>query len=133
MNLKLKVLKFGLVLLLATTSFFNAFAQAPNEYAPKSSGPREQLAITIFAGLGGAVLGLSTLSFYDRPQDHLVNIAIGFAVGVIGGTIYSTYQMAIRPYNVSDAHGFGHEELTAKLRGTLPANVLNAKLVTFNF
>jgi hypothetical protein len=133
MILKLKILKVVLALLFTATSFLSAFAQAPNEYAPKSSGPREQLAITIFAGLGGAVLGLSTLSFYDRPQDHLVNIAIGFAVGVIGGTIYSTYQMATKPYNVSDIHGFGHDELTTKLRGNAPANYLNANLVTLNF
>ncbi len=55
-----------------------------------SSGPRRQLATIVFAGLGGAILGLSTLSFYGRPQDQLVNIAIGFAVGVIAGTAYVT-------------------------------------------
>src|SRR5580704_14870733 len=33
-------------------------------------GPRKQLATIIFAGLGGAILGLSTLSFYGRPQDY---------------------------------------------------------------
>lgn len=49
------------------------------------------------SGLGGAVLGLSTLSFYGRPQDHLGNIAIGFAVGVVFGTIYVTYNTATRP------------------------------------
>lgn len=58
----------------------------------KKSGPRRQLATIVFAGLGGAVLGLSTLSFYGRPQDYLVNIAIGFAVGVIAGTAYVTFQ-----------------------------------------
>ena len=41
------------------------------------------LATILFAGLGGSILGLSTLSFYGRPQDKLQNIAIGFAVGVI--------------------------------------------------
>lgn len=49
------------------------------------------------AGLGGAVLGLSTLSFHGRPQDHLGSIAIGFAVGVVFGTIYVTYNTATKP------------------------------------
>ena len=62
-----------------------------------SGGPRKQLATIIFAGLGGAILGLSTLSFYGRPQDHLSNIAIGFGVGIIGGTILMTYQAASNP------------------------------------
>jgi len=44
------------------------------------------------AGLAGAMLGMSTLSFYGRPQDNLANIAIGFAFGVIIGTTYTTYQ-----------------------------------------
>ncbi len=62
-----------------------------------AGGPRKQLATIIFAGLGGAILGLSTLSFYGRPQDHLSNIAIGFGVGIIGGTILMTYQAASNP------------------------------------
>ena len=60
-------------------------------------GPRKQVATIIFAGLAGAVLGLSTLSFYGRPQEKLTNIAIGAAVGVISGTIYTTYKAATQP------------------------------------
>lgn len=84
-------------------SFFIAsasFAQnsSPQEEKTKTvSGPRKQLATIIFAGLGGAVLGLSTLSFYGRPQDNLSNIAIGFAVGVITGTVIVTYRAATNP------------------------------------
>ncbi len=62
-----------------------------------AGGPRKQLATIIYAGLGGAVLGLSTLSFYGRPQDKLANIAIGFAVGVIVGTSVVTYNAATNP------------------------------------
>ena len=61
------------------------------------TGPRKQLATIIFSGLAGAVLGLSTLSFYGRPQDNLKNIALGFAVGVMGGTAYVTYKATMRP------------------------------------
>ena len=66
------------------------------------SGTRKQIAIIIFSGLAGGVLGLSTLSFYGRPQDHLSNIALGFAVGIITGTIYTTYNAATRPYETFD-------------------------------
>ncbi len=61
------------------------------------SGPRKQLSKIFLSGLGGAVLGLSTLSFYGRPQDHMSNIAIGFAIGVVFGTVYVTYDTAKRP------------------------------------
>ncbi|MAE72636.1 MAG: hypothetical protein CL675_00975 [Bdellovibrionaceae bacterium] len=59
---------------------------------------KQQLSTIIFAGLGGGVLGLSTLSFYGRPQDRLENIGVGFAIGIIIGVSYTTYQAATRSY-----------------------------------
>ncbi len=73
------------------------FAQGAIADKPPAGGPRRQLGTIIYAGLGGAVLGLSTLSFYGRPQDKLANIAIGFAVGVIAGTAAVTYSAATNP------------------------------------
>ncbi|MBN1114815.1 MAG: hypothetical protein JXA66_05705, partial [Oligoflexia bacterium] len=52
--------------------------------------PKEQMQIILFSGLGGAVLGLSTLSFYSEPQDHLRNIAIGGAVALVGSVVFTT-------------------------------------------
>ena len=92
-----------LVLFLFSTASFNAQGQpsaASGETAATSTagkGPRRHLATIVFAGLGGAVLGLSTLSFYGRPQDYLANIAIGFGVGIITGTIYVTYKALSEP------------------------------------
>jgi hypothetical protein len=60
-------------------------------------GPRRQISTIVYCGLAGAVLGLSTLSFYGRPQDKLTNIPIGFGLGVVVGTIYMTYQAATNP------------------------------------
>jgi hypothetical protein len=74
-----------------------SFAQSPNDAPPPVGGPRKQLATILYAGLGGAVLGLSTLSFYGRPQDKLSNIAIGFAVGIMAGTAIVTYGAATNP------------------------------------
>lgn len=51
---------------------------------------KSQVAKIILSGLGGAVLGISTLSFYDKPQDHLSNVAIGGALGVALGSVYVT-------------------------------------------
>lgn len=72
-----------------------ASAQADGSNAAR--GPRKRINYIVVTGLGGAVLGLSTLSFYGRPQDKLANIAIGFAFGVIAGTIMTTYQAASDP------------------------------------
>jgi uncharacterized membrane protein YkvI len=43
------------------------------------------MSIVLGAGLAGAVLGLSTLSFVDEPSQHTKNIAVGGAIGVIIG------------------------------------------------
>ena len=37
------------------------------------------------SGLGGAVLGLSTLSFVEEPSEHLKNIIVGGAIGIVIG------------------------------------------------
>lgn len=83
-----------------------AWAQQPGgptaEEKAELTGTRRQLATIIFAGLSGAILGLSTLSFYGRPQDHLSNIAVGFALGVITGAIFTTYKAATKPYETYD-------------------------------
>ena len=82
-----------LVVLLVSTQ---SFAQNSNQSTSKI-GPKKQLTMIFLSGLGGAVLGLSTLSFHGRPQDHLGNIAIGFAIGVVFGTVYVTYNTATKP------------------------------------
>lgn len=85
-------MKKTLISLLIIGMTSSAFAQ--DTTVRKKGGPRRQLATILFAGLGGAILGLSTLSFYGRPQDNLGNIGLGFAAGVIAGTIYVTYKSA---------------------------------------
>jgi|GEM_PF-4752153 len=77
-----------------------SLAQAPggaNSQKSSSGGPKKQLGIIVFSGVAGGLLGLSTLSFYGRPQDKLANIAIGFALGIITGAVYTTYKAASAP------------------------------------
>lgn len=52
--------------------------------------------ITTVAVMGatGAVLGLSTLSFVEEPKDHLKNILIGGALGIIIGVGFVAYNQA---------------------------------------
>jgi hypothetical protein len=94
----LLIASLAVTMTVATAPTANAQSPtAPEQRARPSGGPRRQLATILFAGLGGAVLGLSTLSFYGRPQEKLQNIAVGFAFGVIGGTAYVTYKAATGP------------------------------------
>lgn len=52
-------------------------------------------AITVAAiGGFGAVLGLSTLSFVDEPSEHLKNIVVGGAIGVIVGVGVVAFKQA---------------------------------------
>ena len=96
-------------------------------------GPRKQLQTIVFAGLAGAILGLSTLSFYGRPQDRLNNIAVGFAIGVIGGAIYTTYQAATKPRDFyRGATLWEEEERDRDLRFTQGAPTFRTAW-TFNF
>ncbi len=97
----------SLIVVTLVTPFSPALAAGPRDRAAESvsTGPRKHLQTIVFAGLAGAILGLSTLSFYGRPQDKLSNIALGFAFGVITGTVYSTYKAATEPkdfYNLRD-------------------------------
>jgi len=98
----LKAIVLSLTFCLAFSFTPKAMAQRYPAQSTKTPGPRKQLATIVFAGLGGAVLGLSTLSFYSRPQEKLSNIGIGAAVGIIVGTAYTTYQAATRPYGALD-------------------------------
>nr|WP_295903475.1 hypothetical protein [uncultured Bdellovibrio sp.] len=52
---------------------------------------KRNVATVLFASLGGAILGLSTLSFYGEPQEHTNNITLGALLGFVGGVGYVLY------------------------------------------
>lgn len=58
---------------------------------------RNTVGVILLSGLVGGVLGLSTLSFYDRPQDHIRNITIGAGIGVIASALFMTAAVASTP------------------------------------
>jgi hypothetical protein len=55
---------------------------------------QEDILLVGGAGAGGAILGLSTLSFYDTPSKHISNIWTGAAIGIIAGVIFVAYNSA---------------------------------------
>ncbi len=81
------VLVFMAVVLITSTG---SSAFAVNESRADGPTVRSQVAKILLSSLGGAVLGISTLSFYDRPQDHLSNVAVGGTIGAVLGSIYVT-------------------------------------------
>lgn len=77
-----------LMIVVSVLMFMNlslAHAQTATSQFPNF---RKNTATVMFAGLGGAVLGLSTLSFYGEPSEHTGNIWAGLAVGILGGLVY---------------------------------------------
>lgn len=91
-----KTFKLFVAVLLVTSFSLPSYSQGTNS-ADTKTGPRRQITTIFLSGLAGAVLGLSTLSFRGRPQDHLGDIAIGFGIGAVIGTIYTTYDTATSP------------------------------------
>jgi hypothetical protein len=58
--------------------------------------------IVVGAGAAGAIIGLSTLSFYQKPKEHWKNITIGGAIGVIVGVGAVAYLQATRSQAIED-------------------------------
>jgi apolipoprotein N-acyltransferase len=52
------------------------------------------------AGVGGAILGLSTLSFVEEPKNHLKNILVGGAIGIIVGVGIVAYSQATKSESI---------------------------------
>jgi hypothetical protein len=112
-----------------------AFAAPRGKNEMESTGPRRHLGTIVFAGIAGAILGLSTLSFYGRPQDRLSNIAVGAAIGIIGGAMYTTYKAASEP---KDFYGWQEAEaeswkLSEFSRFDLEAQSVPSAVYSFEF
>lgn len=75
----------------------SAAAQPNKNSNDMTAGPRKHMSTIVLGGVAGAILGLSTLSFYGRPQDKLSMVPMGAAVGIIIGTMYTTFKAATEP------------------------------------
>jgi hypothetical protein len=82
--------------------YSNVFAESTSRsYNPSSGSVRGQVARIMMSGLGGAVFGVSTLSFYGEPQKHLSNVALGAAIGLLIGSAYVTSEALNEDYSYS--------------------------------
>ena len=84
-----KCLSFALIFSLLTLNV--AFAQQEDDIIKNT---QNDIILVAAAGATGAVLGLSTLSFYDQPSPHISNVWTGAAIGIIVGVIYVAYSSA---------------------------------------
>lgn len=82
-----------LSLSLLTTAVNPAFAQDSAEDDIIKNTQNDIMLVAV-AGAGGAVLGLSTLSFVEKPSKHVSNIWTGAALGIIAGVIFVAYNSA---------------------------------------
>jgi hypothetical protein len=99
-NLLVWTVVFSLMIALSSVHGYAQGMTRADDQPAELTGTRKQVATIIFSGLAGAILGLSTLSFYGRPQEKLDNIAMGAALGVIVGTVYTTYKVTRAPYDM---------------------------------
>ena len=80
-----------------------------------ASRTRKNLSIVMLSGLSGAALGLSTISFYKRPEESWPNITIGFALGIVLGAMINVYRLA----SESPKKGSSYLEQSSLYHGSL--------------
>jgi len=89
--------RLGLTLLVGLMLIhWDGYAQTVNQ---SQRSFKRNAATVIFSSLGGGILGLSTLSFYGKPQEHTDNITTGVAVGLLAGVVYVFLENESRTYN----------------------------------
>lgn len=88
-----KILTLMLVIQLVFVSSAWAQGSAEDDFVKST---QNDLMLVAGAGVAGGILGLSTLSFVDKPSQHLANIWTGAAIGVIAGVIWVAYNSAQR-------------------------------------
>ncbi len=67
--------------------------QFGSQKAQASTSPWEALTTVGIATASGAVLGLSTISFYSEPSKHMKNVLFGAGLGAIVGVGVAAYMI----------------------------------------
>lgn len=95
---------------------------------------KRNIATVLFASLGGAVLGLSTLSFYGDPEEHTNNIGTGALLGFLGGVSYLAYDSSRPGAPVYDySQSFGIDYRSRRASATQVAKSLPLVQYSFTF
>lgn len=81
------------------------------------------------------MIGLSTLSFYSDPQERISNITTGFALGLLGGSVYVVSRSTQNP-----SRDYSHQNSPFKdldqmqLRAGIPRKeILPLRIAHFEF
>ena len=86
--------KLTITFLTFISIFLNtAMGQAGNESTMVDNSIQD-ISTVAAIGAGGAILGLSTLSFVEDPKDHLKNVLIGGSIGIIIGVGVVAFKQA---------------------------------------
>lgn len=93
-----------LCVLISLITSQNSLAQEENESFFDDS--LKDIAIVGGLGAGGAILGLSTLSFAEEPSEHLKNIVVGAAIGIIVGVAVVAYTQAAKSQDLLQVETF---------------------------
>lgn len=80
--MRLQKLASAIIIFLLILTPFKSFAADNGDFVDDSI---RDMSIVLGTTIGGAVLGLSTLSFADEPSKHWRNVAVGGAIGLIVG------------------------------------------------
>ena len=102
------VLRFVILISLIMSSSYS-FAQEAAGGGDKGmfENSMKDVFTVVGTGIGGAVLGLSTLSFAEEPKDNLKNVVTGAAIGIILGVGIVAYKAATKntqQYNENAYH-----------------------------
>ncbi len=76
--------KLTIVVLLVTM----VLVLAPAQVKAQQNAMKEVLETSFYGGLTGTLIGAAFLAFRDKPGDHLDDLRIGAAAGVIFGALY---------------------------------------------
>lgn len=83
-------IRSGLVLILSCVLLTSSISGAQTQ-TQTGRAVKRNVAAVLFASLGGAILGLSTLPFYGEPHEHTGNISTGALIGLAAGLGYVIY------------------------------------------
>ena len=97
-------MKSVLTLIITAVILINPIQQVSAQDNDSQSGLLDDsladLSLVLGAGVAGAVIGLSTLSFVDKPSEHMKNISIGGAIGIVLGVGIAIFGQASKSQTV---------------------------------
>ncbi|MBC7430124.1 MAG: hypothetical protein H7336_16030 [Bacteriovorax sp.] len=136
----LKKFLTGLITAVILLNPLLAIAQDSNKGGSVADESLQDLTIVVATGAVGAVLGLSTLSFVDTPKEHLKNIAIGGALGIVVGVGLVIFNQAsksamtvadtLAPLTPETSEGLARSEFSKQ---RIAENYLMQPTVAYNF